>query len=144
MTREELEDLRAKIEKCLANLAQSTDEIKIQVRGSGDDAATANSDVLDAAKGETDLKTQVEIHNHAVNRQAVLKNALARMANGTFGVCQECGCEIATRRLEAQPCATLCIHCQKANEGYCEPMPRQMFYVPRMLGSDYGQVKKAA
>ena len=37
--------------------------------------------------------------------------ALARMDEGEFGYCLECGDEIAARRLELDPAAPLCIGC---------------------------------
>jgi DnaK suppressor protein len=40
--------------------------------------------------------------------------ALARMANGTYGVCTKCGRMIDKDRLEAIPEAPLCIDCQRA------------------------------
>lgn len=42
--------------------------------------------------------------------------ALTRIAEGTYGTCINCGKEIAPRRLEALPYATLCIECQARAE----------------------------
>ena len=53
------------------------------------------------------------------NSQALLSQvnaALTRIAEGTYGTCVSCGKEIATRRLEALPYATLCIECQAKAE----------------------------
>lgn len=40
--------------------------------------------------------------------------ALARLADGSYGICAECGEKIAPARLEAQPDAVLCINCASA------------------------------
>ena len=40
-----------------------------------------------------------------------LKAALARMDEGEFGYCEDCGDEIAQGRLELDPAATRCISC---------------------------------
>jgi RNA polymerase-binding protein DksA len=45
-----------------------------------------------------------------------LENALARIENGTFGICRSCGCLISKRRLEVVPHATLCINCKSDRE----------------------------
>jgi DnaK suppressor protein len=37
--------------------------------------------------------------------------ALGRIADGTYGLCENCGRPIAPGRLEARPTATLCIDC---------------------------------
>ncbi|WP_353813322.1 TraR/DksA family transcriptional regulator [Agromyces sp. SYSU T00266] len=39
--------------------------------------------------------------------------ALARIDDGTYGVCERCGNKITVARLEARPTATLCIDCAR-------------------------------
>jgi DnaK suppressor protein len=48
-----------------------------------------------------ETRTQVE----------ALDTALARVAAGSYGVCESCGQDIAAERLVARPSATLCITC---------------------------------
>jgi len=43
-------------------------------------------------------------------------DALMRLEDGTFGMCQECGGEISMRRLKIRPIATLCITCKQKQE----------------------------
>jgi DnaK suppressor protein len=47
---------------------------------------------------------------------AAIDSALARIENGTFGTCVNCGAQIAPERLEAMPWATLCIDCKRKEE----------------------------
>lgn len=48
------------------------------------------------------------------DQQLVLVNeALARLDDGTFGMCVRCGQPIAPGRLEALPWAARCIECQR-------------------------------
>lgn len=49
-------------------------------------------------------------HLQAIHR------ALARIATDDFGVCSDCGEDIATKRLEAIPWVELCIDCQARQE----------------------------
>jgi DnaK suppressor protein len=42
--------------------------------------------------------------------------ALARIENGTYGTCEECGDEIDVKRLIARPVTTLCIDCKSRQE----------------------------
>lgn len=42
---------------------------------------------------------------------AELGRAAERLADGTYGRCRTCGCEIAPERLEALPAALTCIGC---------------------------------
>ena len=45
-----------------------------------------------------------------------IDQALQRLEGGTYGVCTECGTEIAEARLKAVPFAALCRACQEAQE----------------------------
>jgi DnaK suppressor protein len=45
-----------------------------------------------------------------------IDNALFKIKNGTFGICDECECEIESSRLRARPIATQCIACKEAEE----------------------------
>lgn len=45
---------------------------------------------------------------------ASVKRALARIEDGTYGVCVRCGDKVAPERLEARPEAALCIGCARA------------------------------
>lgn len=54
---------------------------------------------------------------NAINRNAQVlleqvTGALQRLDAGTYGICANCGKQIAPRRLEALPYAVLCIDCQ--------------------------------
>ncbi|MCM3655931.1 TraR/DksA family transcriptional regulator [Agromyces mediolanus] len=44
---------------------------------------------------------------------AEVDRALARLADGSYGVCANCGKPISVARLEARPTATLCIDCAR-------------------------------
>ncbi|MFO0670104.1 MAG: TraR/DksA C4-type zinc finger protein [Polyangiaceae bacterium] len=45
-----------------------------------------------------------------------INKAIAKIDEGTFGVCEECGEEISVKRLEARPETTLCIRCKEDQE----------------------------
>ncbi|BDZ53914.1 TraR/DksA family transcriptional regulator [Agromyces marinus] len=42
-----------------------------------------------------------------------IDRALARIDDGTYGICERCGSKITVARLEARPTATLCIDCAR-------------------------------
>ena len=57
--------------------------------------------------------------NIASSEQEILyqiDDALKRIDDGTFGVCQSCNKSITMSRLKAVPYASLCIECQRAKE----------------------------
>jgi DnaK suppressor protein len=45
-----------------------------------------------------------------------IEKALARIEDGTFGICERCEEDIAQKRLEARPVTTLCIRCKEEQE----------------------------
>lgn len=47
-----------------------------------------------------------------------VERALARMKQGTYGVCEGCQCKIPVARLNALPYSTTCIKCQREMEVY--------------------------
>ncbi len=42
-----------------------------------------------------------------------IDNALEKIEEGSYGVCEECGCDINKKRLKALPFARCCINCQE-------------------------------
>jgi len=53
-----------------------------------------------------------EAAEHHLAQLAIIKYALARFADGSYGLCDNCGEQIGLSRLEARPEARLCIDCQ--------------------------------
>jgi DnaK suppressor protein len=45
-----------------------------------------------------------------------IKGAREKILNGSFGTCEECGCDISEKRLMARPMAKLCIDCKEVEE----------------------------
>jgi len=64
---------------------------------------------LEAASRLTDIGVGagLEVSEERVER------ALAKLAEGSYGVCDDCGGEIAARRLEAIPESNLCVACAR-------------------------------
>jgi DnaK suppressor protein len=45
-----------------------------------------------------------------------IDQALVRLENGTYGICEECEEEISVERLKVRPVTTLCIECKRNEE----------------------------
>jgi DnaK suppressor protein len=74
-------------------------------------------DPTDRANLETDRNFLLRIRDRERKLILKIKEALARIEDGTFGICEECGEEISEERLKARPVTTLCIDCKtKAEE----------------------------
>ena len=61
-----------------------------------------------------DLAQEAAGHNAA--QAAVVRHALAKFDDGSYGECEECGNPIGFSRLQARPEARLCIACQTRAE----------------------------
>ena len=68
--------------------------------------------VVPSGSVESDLA--MEQAEERIGQQVL--GALARIEQGTFGQCEECGKPIAKARLAALPYAALCIQCERQNE----------------------------
>jgi len=74
-------------------------------------------DPTDRANLETDRNFLLRIRDRERKLILKIKEGLARIEDGTFGICEECGEEISEERLKARPVTTLCIDCKtKAEE----------------------------
>lgn len=54
----------------------------------------------------------LEAAGHHAAQMQVLRHALAKFEDGSYGLCEECGNDIGYSRLQARPEARLCIGCQ--------------------------------
>jgi len=55
--------------------------------------------------------TQVAAHDRLQVVLAEIDRAEAKVADGTYGLCDNCGTKIAAARLEARPWSTHCVDC---------------------------------
>ncbi|RJP86739.1 MAG: RNA polymerase-binding protein DksA [Desulfobacteraceae bacterium] len=73
-------------------------------------------DPADRASYEADRNFELRIRDREHKLIKKIKNALDRIENGTFGVCDKCGEDISIKRLEARPVTTQCIDCKTKEE----------------------------
>ncbi|MBZ4666746.1 TraR/DksA C4-type zinc finger protein [Mahella sp.] len=67
-----------------------------------------------------------------------IDDALKRINDGTYGVCQRCGKAIDGSRLEILPYAELCISCQQNDQPDIEELHHDRPVEEQLLGSYYG------
>ena len=111
----------------LALLKTTLEERCAALSGKHDsDAASAGTRDLAVSEVETSPadKATVRLLNdmaleaagHNVAQMQVVKHALAKIDDGSYGLCEECGNDIGFSRLQARPEARLCITCQTRAE----------------------------
>ncbi|UCD88290.1 MAG: TraR/DksA C4-type zinc finger protein [Desulfobacterales bacterium] len=76
-----------------------------------------SGDLTDRASLDIDKNVNFRIRERESRLIQKIKDALIRVENGTFGICEECGSKIPEKRLRVRPIATLCIRCKEEEEG---------------------------
>ena len=77
---------------------------------------TSFPDPTDQATMETDRNFDLRIKDRERRLIKKIDQALLRIKDGTFGICESCGGAISSKRLQARPVTTLCIDCKTAQE----------------------------
>jgi DnaK suppressor protein len=70
----------------------------------------------DHATATFDREMASTLEDNSTHVLTEIDAALARIENGTFGICGRCGNPIGQERLDALPWATLCIDCKRKQE----------------------------
>jgi DnaK suppressor protein len=112
MTPEELHYFR---ELLKARRADLMGEAGRTANGMGDDAE-GYPDPTDRGSLESDRNLVLRIRDRERKLISKIDEALGRIADGSFGLCEECSEPIAVERLKARPVTTLCIECKAAQE----------------------------
>lgn len=73
-------------------------------------------DPTDRATLESQRAFELRIRDRERKLILKIKEALERIENGTFGICDGCGEEISFKRLKARPVTTYCIECKTKQE----------------------------
>ena len=73
-------------------------------------------DPNDRATQESDRNFELRIRDRERKLINKIKEALARIDDGSFGICEICDEEISEARLKARPVTTLCIDCKMEQE----------------------------
>ena len=88
-------------------------ELAAIMRDAGDGAGHDQAD-MGATSFERDH--ELTVVNNARDMLAQTERALARIEDGSYGICESCGNPIGKMRLMAFPRATLCLSCKQREE----------------------------
>jgi DnaK suppressor protein len=90
-----------------------------------DDIAVENApDALDCIQRATERDLAICRIESDFGRLQSVRTALQRIAEGTYGICFRCECEIAEKRLKAVPWASYCLECQDSADSRRGNIPR--------------------
>jgi DnaK suppressor protein len=118
-TNQELKAVRGELlserVRLLEEIATAEEGLADLIRDSGDGAG---DDQADAGSKTFEREHEMSLANNARDMLDQVDHALARIEDGSYGVCESCGKPIGKFRLQAFPRATLCRSCKEAEERF--------------------------
>ncbi|GAB3687697.1 hypothetical protein GCM10028814_28970 [Angustibacter aerolatus] len=106
-------ELDADVARLGGEIALAERDLAVLVRDSGDGAG---DDQADSGAKTFEREHEIALANtHRTMLEQSLR-ALARIDDGSYGVCESCGQPIGKMRLQAFPRATLCVSCKQQQE----------------------------
>jgi DnaK suppressor protein len=119
MDKKRLEQFKKRLEDRQVELRRTVSSRQQDGRNLGEDVAQDIADRAATSYNKEFLFTQSTNERQMLG---MVDSALARIREGTYGECINCGNEINAKRLEAVPWTRYCIECQdKLEKGQLEP-----------------------
>jgi DnaK suppressor protein len=104
-------DIQRALERQRAELLEEVGDVLTQHK-----TPEALPDVSDQASAEEDQRFSMRIMEREQKLLKKVNEALGRMKNQTYGICEQCGEDIPYKRLKARPVTTFCIECKTLQE----------------------------
>ncbi|MGC4120207.1 MAG: RNA polymerase-binding protein DksA [Myxococcales bacterium] len=84
--------------------------------GTLEEDTQSHADPNDRATAESDRGFDLRLRDRDRKLISKIKEALERIDQGTFGICEDCGQPIEAKRLEVRPVTSQCIECKEDQE----------------------------
>lgn len=118
-------DLNKQRQRLLAVEAQLEHDIAVkteQIAESGDELVPerggVTNHVSDDANETVEQEMMLSLQMTTERQLARVRQAMARLDEGTYGTCANCGKQITPARLDARPWAIYCIDCQQLDDNH--------------------------
>ena len=112
MNEQQLEYFRQKLQNWKDELLKESEYTLQDLK----ETSLQEADPNDRASSETDQFLELRTRDRMRKLIKKIDGALKRIADGTYGYCEETGEPIGLGRLEARPVTTLCIEAQERHE----------------------------
>lgn len=107
---------RQRLEQLYTDLDRSASTLEAEGAGTGSELSSLDQHPADAATDLQDADRQGAVLETISDQRSQVEAALARLDNGTYGTCVDCGQPLDEERLEARPEAARCMPCQTRAE----------------------------
>lgn len=91
-------------------------DVSISPRDASGDLSAYTVHMADMAADTYDRELSMNLVSSEQELLYQIDDALKRLDEGSFGICQQCNQPITMSRLKAVPYASMCINCQRAKE----------------------------
>ncbi len=91
-------------------------EMQSRVKGETEGVKDEGRDTYDLASDERDREINFILNDREREKLMAIDDALQRIADKTYGICESCEGEIQLGRLKVLPFTRLCVKCQEENE----------------------------
>jgi DnaK suppressor protein len=110
------QDARNQLEQMLRTLDSTTATLEGEGAGESSELSSHDQHPADTATDIADVDRQEALIEANDDQRAQVEAALARLDDGTYGVCVDCGKQIPQARLEVRPEAARCVEDQAKAE----------------------------
>jgi DnaK suppressor protein len=93
-------------------LSSAQDDTRSPVPGAGG----LQGDLIDQANADAEAELQIRLHHTDGRLLRAIEEALARIRQGTYGICDACNQPISRARLEAVPWTHHCRECKEREQ----------------------------
>ncbi len=91
-------------------------EMRGRVKGETEGSKDEGRDTYDLASDERDREINFILNDREREKLHAIDEALQRISEKTYGLCESCEGEIQLGRLKVLPFTRLCVRCQEENE----------------------------
>ena len=108
----DLQNFHDRLDKMRSDLEDDSEETVQEMR----EENNLYPDPSDRATSETEHINLLRIRDRERKLMSKIDEAIERLNNGAFGICEECGEDIDVERLNIRPVTTFCIRCKETLE----------------------------
>lgn len=108
----DIDAIRKNLEEQHERLVDQLDELGATPSGDLRSDLDYGESFADAGAATAERTERLGLVETLKGQLSEVDRALERIADGTYGICAECGREIPAARLEARPESTLCVECK--------------------------------
>jgi DnaK suppressor protein len=91
-------------------------EMQVRVKGETEGVKDEGRDTYDLASDERDREINFILNDREREKLHAIDEALERIKDKSYGICESCEGEIQLGRLKVLPFTRLCVRCQEENE----------------------------